>query len=246
VFKKITRAAGKIVKGAGKAVKSVAQSDIGKIAIAAGAVYFGGPAIAGMMGKGAAAASGASGFAGAATNVANAWSQLGAAGSALAAGNIKGAGSALASGMTGANATGALKAAGGLSEIVLNPAYQKVTAAQWAGPGSVIGAGTEAGGGLLSSASNGYFAGQVAGAGINVVGNALAGKAEQKQWEAQNEYNEEREEFERDRREANAKGLLHQAQISKAYNEAMRSGDVNRARRMSMALGGRDIESEYI
>jgi len=247
MFKRITRSAKKIVRGAGKAVKSVAKSDLGKIAIAAGAVYFGAPAVAGMMGKGAAAGV-AGGFKGAAINVANAWSQLGTAGSALMGGEFGKAGSALASGMTGSNVGAGIQAASGLQEIALNPAYQKVTPSQWGGAGSVIGGGgtpDPSGGGLLSSAGGGYFAGQAVGAGMNLIGNAMAGKAEEKQWNAQNEYNEEREEFERDRRERNAKGLLFQSQISKAHNEAMRTGDYDRARKMSMALGGRPVDEEY-
>ena len=45
---------GKIVKSIGKAVKSVAKSDIGKIALTVAAVYFGGPMLAGSLGVSAA------------------------------------------------------------------------------------------------------------------------------------------------------------------------------------------------
>jgi hypothetical protein len=96
VVKSIGRAIGKVVKGAVKVVKKVAKSKLGKVIIGAAAIYFGGAALMGAVGSGS-TVTGA---------LANAWTQLGAAGSAAAAGNFGAAGSALANGIS-AGALGA-------------------------------------------------------------------------------------------------------------------------------------------
>jgi hypothetical protein len=63
---------GKIVKSIGKAVKSVAKSDIGKIALTVAAVYFGGPMLASSFGiSGAAGAAWAGGLANSALQIAS-------------------------------------------------------------------------------------------------------------------------------------------------------------------------------
>ena len=55
-FKGVGKAVSGVVKGVANAVKSVVKSDIGKLALAAAAVYFGGPALMSSFGAGTAAA----------------------------------------------------------------------------------------------------------------------------------------------------------------------------------------------
>lgn len=139
VVKGVGRAISKVVKGVTNVVKKVAKSKIGKVLIAAAAIYFGGAALMGAMGtSGAAAAGGLSGLSGAAANVGAAWSSLGSAGSALLGGNLSGAGSALASGFSGGTSAlaspGMLTSMGGTGGIIGNGMTQaQMLAAQNAG-----------------------------------------------------------------------------------------------------------------
>ena len=89
---------GKIVKSIGKAVKSVAKSDIGKIALTVAAVYFGGPMLASSFGiSGAAGAAWAGGLANSALQIASGQkfnpleALMAAGGSYIGAGGLSGA-----------------------------------------------------------------------------------------------------------------------------------------------------------
>lgn len=177
--KSVGRAVSKVVKGVTNAVKKVAKSKLGRVLIAAAAIYFGGAALMGAMGtSGAAAAGGLSGLSGAAANISAAWSSLGTAGSALMSGNLSGAGSAVASGFTGtaAGAGSALATsmggAGGLS------ATAGGTTGLTAGAGGTgLTAGSAATGGVgsqLAAINTGVGAGAGAGAGAAAGGGSIA------------------------------------------------------------------------
>lgn len=106
---KVGRSIGKVVKGVAKVAKKVAKSKVGKILIAAAAVYFGGAAIAGAMG-GASAGTGVMGtlsgaVQGAGTGIANAWTSLGTAATQALGGNFANAGTALSGGFQGSSVT---------------------------------------------------------------------------------------------------------------------------------------------
>lgn len=109
VVKSTTRAFKKVVKGTINVVKKVAKSKLGKVLIAAAAIYFGGAALMGGM-QGAAAGQGflgslSSGLSGAAQGVANAWTSLGTAATQAIGGNFANAGKALSTGFQGGTAT---------------------------------------------------------------------------------------------------------------------------------------------
>lgn len=114
----------KVVKGVGRAiskvvdgVKKVAKSKVGKVLIGAALVYFGGAALMGAFGGGAAATAGAAGGAatglsGAAANISAAWSSLGTAATqaygamtGAPGASLANAGSALSQGFAGNAAT---------------------------------------------------------------------------------------------------------------------------------------------
>jgi hypothetical protein len=109
VAKSVGRAVSKVVKGVTNVVKKVASSKLGKVLIAAAAIYFGGAALTGAM-QGASAGSGflgtiSSAVEGAATGIGNAWSSLGTAASQAVGGNFANAGNALSTGFQGGTAS---------------------------------------------------------------------------------------------------------------------------------------------
>jgi len=95
VVKGVARAVKKVVKGVANVVKKIAKSKIGKILIAAAAIYFGGAAL---MGGFKAASAGTSVLSGMGSGLSSAASGLSSAWGALTTGNVAGAGSALKSG----------------------------------------------------------------------------------------------------------------------------------------------------
>lgn len=97
VVKGVVRAVKKVVSGVASVVKKVVKSPIGKVIIAAAAVYFGGAALAGAMSS--TAGSSALGA------ISNAWTSLGTAGSQLMAGNLGNVAGALGTGIQGGAAT---------------------------------------------------------------------------------------------------------------------------------------------
>ena len=101
VVRGIGRAIKKVVSGVGKLVRKVFKSKLGKLVAGAALVFFGVPAVSGLFGGGAAAASGLSGLAGASANISAAWGSLTGAASSMLAGNFAQAGSQLATGMLG-------------------------------------------------------------------------------------------------------------------------------------------------
>lgn len=195
VVKGVGRAVGKVVKGVVNGVKKFAKSKLGKIIIAAAAIYFGVPAVMGAFGAGgAAAAGGLSGMAGATANISAAWSSLGTAGTALVGGNLSGAGSALASGFSGTAATGssalAGAGAGAASPWATSPTGLNVLASEAAGAGAGAGAGAAASpyAPIAAAMEKGmYVQAGMTGAQMAVGANA-ASKAEQEQKNAQARY----------------------------------------------------------
>lgn len=130
---KIVKGAGRVLnkvrKGVWNATKKFAKSKIGKVIIGAALIYFGGAALMGAFGSGAAATAGAAGTAatglsGAAANIGAAWTSLGTAGSQLLAGNLGNAASALGSGIGGSAAT-----IGANGSMLVNGVAQGATAA---------------------------------------------------------------------------------------------------------------------
>jgi hypothetical protein len=85
VVKGVGRAVSKVVDGVKNVVKQVTKSKLGKVLVGAALIYFGGAALMGSMGFGAAGAAGASGLTGAAQGISAAWTSLGTAGSQLMA-----------------------------------------------------------------------------------------------------------------------------------------------------------------
>lgn len=114
--KSVGRAVGKVVDGVKNVVKKVASSKIGRVALMAATVYFGGAALMGAIG-GASAGTGIMGtlggaLSGASAGISSAWSGLT---GALGAGSLSGAASSLGSGFTGAYGAGAGSVAQGIS-----------------------------------------------------------------------------------------------------------------------------------
>ena len=93
-----------IGEGVGKVVKSIASSNLGKAILIAGAIYFGGAALAGGYGS---AATGGSFFTGMGAGVSSAASSLSSAWTSAMAGNFAEAGSTIGSSWTGAANAGA-------------------------------------------------------------------------------------------------------------------------------------------
>ena len=104
VFKKVKRVVKKVVSGVANVVKTVAKSPVFKAIAVAAAVYFTGGAA---LGAASGISSGAGALSGAMSGVANAWSGITGAGSALLSGDLAGAGSSLTKGITGAYGKGA-------------------------------------------------------------------------------------------------------------------------------------------
>lgn len=137
VVKGVGRAIEKVAKGAAKIFVPIASKTgrkILKIVAIAAAVYFGGAALMGAFGSGAAATAGvggaaATGLSGAAANISAAWTSLGTAGSQLLAGNIGNAASALGSGIGGNVAT-----MGANGTMLVNGAAQGAAAAANSAP----------------------------------------------------------------------------------------------------------------
>jgi hypothetical protein len=108
VVRGVGRAIGKVVDG----VKKFAKSKVGKVIIAAAAMYFGVPMISGAIGGATAGAAAGSGFmgtlsgaisgglSGAAAGISQAWAGLTGAATALGSGSISGAGEALYGGIS--------------------------------------------------------------------------------------------------------------------------------------------------
>lgn len=172
-IKGVTRAVGKVVKGVGnvvegavkgvgKVAKKVWDNPLGKIALGAAGMFMGVPAIQGMLGGGAAAASGASGLSGAMTNISNAWGGL--------TSGISG------SGLSSASSGGFLEqvATEGAGKGLLNGATQGVTQAVAQGSG-----------GLLSRAMSNPYALPMA---MQVGGNMISGMAQDRAAKEQREY----------------------------------------------------------
>lgn len=191
MLKRFKRAAKSAVKSVAKTTKRVVKSKPFRVAALATAAYFTAGAAMGAMGKGAAASQGLSGWAGAKAGLANAGSQLAAAGSAVMKGNFAQAGSALKSGAGfggGAVAAGSASPVAGAGSSVIpgaSAASTPVTSGLTATSATSAGAGaaTGAGGGLLSGAWNSLGdAGKAAviTGGMQMAGSAMEGRAEEK------------------------------------------------------------------
>jgi hypothetical protein len=127
VVKGVGRAVSKVVDGVKNVVKQVTKSKLGKVLVGAALIYFGGAALMGSMGFGAAGAAGASGLTGAAQGISAAWTSLGTAGSQLMAGNFANAAGALGSGIGGSAATM------GANGMLVNGAVQGAGSAAFTG-----------------------------------------------------------------------------------------------------------------
>lgn len=175
VVKGVGRAIGSVVKGAVKVLVPLASKTgrkILKVAAIAAAVYFGGAALMGAFGSGAAGAAGLSGFAGAGEGISAAWTSLSTAGTQLAAGNIGNAFSALGSGIGGSAAT-----IGADGSMLVNGAAQGAAAAATPTT-SPLGVRTGAGSPTGASAFTGQTATglpTVPGDAANVAGNQGSG-----------------------------------------------------------------------
>jgi len=215
VVKGVSNVVKGVVSKVGGIVKKIASSKLGKVLIAAAAIYFGGAAIMGGI-QGAAAGSGFMGtlsgaISGAGTGIANAWAGLTSATSAALGGNFAQAGSALSSGamgqapisvasgmaaptaaMTGAAAAPAAAGAGTAASTAASTAAG--TAA------STAGAGTAASG--FSSLSPLAQYGIISG-GSQLVGGAIQGYGQQKTMEEQRAYEEEQARLARERMDQN-------------------------------------------
>lgn len=191
-IKGVTRAVGKVVKGVGnvvegavkgvgKVAKKVWDNPLGKIALGAAGMFMGVPAIQGMLGGGAAAASGASGLSGAMTNISNAWGGL--------TSGISG------SGLSSASSGGFLEqvATEGAGKGLLNGATQGVTQAVTQGAAQTVAQGS---GGLLSRAMSSPYALPMA---MQVGGNMLSGMAQQRAAQEQRDHEQRLTEDERAR-----------------------------------------------
>lgn len=105
--KAVTSVTKSVASGLGGIVKQITSSKIGKVAMLAAAIYFGGAALSG--GFGAPAGSGLSGFLqGAGAGVSNAASSLSTAWGQAVSGNLSQAGSSLSSGFQGQAANSAI------------------------------------------------------------------------------------------------------------------------------------------
>tara|TARA_R110000765_G_scaffold195825_8_gene301315 strand:+ start:5921 stop:6547 length:627 start_codon:yes stop_codon:yes gene_type:complete len=197
-IKGVTRAVGKVVKGAGKVVKGAVEgvgkvakkvwdNPLGKIALGAAGMFMGVPAIQGMLGGGAAAASGASGLSGAMTNISSAWGGL--------TGGISGSGLSSASSGGFLEQVATEQAGKGLLGSAASGA-----ATQGATQAATQAASQSAGGGLLSRAMSSPYAVPMA---MQVGGGLLSGMGQQRAAQDQREYEESLSEQERSRYNTN-------------------------------------------
>lgn len=221
VVRGVGRAIGKVVDG----VKKFAKSKVGKVIVAAAALYFGVPMIAGAVGGATAGAAAGSGFfgtiggaisgglSGAAAGISQAWAGLTGAATALGSGSLSGAGTALSGGFS---PTSAFTAGGGS----LAPAAGALPVQQGSMMANGLPAGISpdapavsnyiAGGGAPGGASGGGIIGRaweslgpygkfgVVQAGSQLVGSAMQGIGAQKQYEQQRQViAEDRERYNR-------------------------------------------------
>ncbi|WP_299312297.1 hypothetical protein [uncultured Halomonas sp.] len=216
--KKVVKGAGKVVskvaKGAGKVAKKVWDNPIGRVALVAAGAYFGAPAVMGLFGKGAAAATGLSGLSGAMANITNAWSGLSSATGAMMSGQFGEAARSLSGGLTGA--TSGASAGSHLSNVTA----QTLGGAQPAGIYGSAAATPAQGGGLLGNVAASHAAPPVSGGGggllsramgaaanspytvpmaMQMGGNMLSGVAEQRAMREQMDREEQMSEEERER-----------------------------------------------
>lgn len=153
-----------VVKGVGDLVKGIADSPIGKAILIAGAVYFGGAALAGGFGSSAAGGSFLSGMG---TGVASAAETLSGAWSSTLAGNFGEAASSIG------NAFGTAGTAGGNS-AAMTQALQTGASALSSSGAAIPGAAAPAGTGLTAGGT-GLTAGGSAGQGLVANGMSAAG-----------------------------------------------------------------------
>ena len=198
--KSVGRAIGKVFKGAVNVVKKVAKSPLGKIALTAAAVYFGVPAVQGLMGGGATGT--------VMGNLSSAWSGLSSAASSVMAGNFGQAGSQLAGGFMGSApaGTGLVGSIPGVTAPSVASPYG-FAGANIAGTGSGLtaslpqiaapAAGAQAGGGILGSImSSPYAAPALIQAGSGMLGAYANGKQQQEQYRrAREEKDEDRQRY---------------------------------------------------
>ena len=153
-----------VVKGVGELVKGIADSPIGKAILIAGAIYFGGAALAGGFGSSAAGGSFLSGMG---TGVASAAETLSGAWSSTLAGNFGEAASSIG------NAFGTAGTAGGNS-AAMTQALQTGASALSSSGAAIPGAAAPAGTGLTAGGT-GLTAGGSAGQGLVANGMSAAG-----------------------------------------------------------------------
>lgn len=215
VVKSVTRAVSKVVSGASKLVSGVlkgatglvqkiANSKLGKILIAAAAIYFGGAALMGGL-QGAAAGSGfwgtiSSAVQGAGTGIANAWTSLSAATGSALSGNFAQAGSQLGAGIQGTTLASQVAPTVGAATAAAPIA---TTGAATAAPAAAAPAATAAATsptGLFGSELAKY--GMVTG-GMQLAGGMIQGYGQQKAMEDQRVYEEEQARLSRERANTN-------------------------------------------
>jgi len=161
VVKGVVDVIGGVVKGVGDLVKGIADSPIGKAILIAGAVYFGGAALAGGFGSSAAGGSFLSGMG---TGVASAAETLSTAWSSTLAGNFGEAASTIG------NTFGAAGKAAGDAAVMTNTLQGGLTAS-----GAVVESGTAALGPGASQVASLTPSGAGAGTGLTAGGSAGQG-----------------------------------------------------------------------
>lgn len=204
VVKGVSRAVSKVASGVKNVVKKVASSKIGKIALIAAAVYFGGAALMGAVG-GASAGTGIAGtlsgaLSGAGAGISSAWSGLT---GALGAGSLSGAASSLGSGFTGAysagmsavapelaTAVGSAGASGAGSGVManglpINPSAAQIDKYLLNAGQSASNAGTGFSGMIGKAMASPYTIPALINTGGQLIGGAMQGIGAQKQYEQQ-------------------------------------------------------------
>lgn len=194
VVKGVGRAIGKVVKGVAKVAKTIVKSKIGKVIIAAAAIYFGGAALLGAMGTaggaGAAATAGAAaggGLSGAAAGISSAWSGL--------TGAVTGGGLSSLSGVFTGGSAAAPAAIPAAANVMGSPIAAELgtatlgSAAPASLPSLVTPAANAATKGLIGSSiwSSPYTAPALISSGQQLIGNLVQGVGAQKQQEHQEE-----------------------------------------------------------
>ena len=198
VVKGVSRAVSKVASGVKNVVKKVASSKIGKIALAAAAIYFGGAALMGAVG-GASAGTGIAGtlsgaISGAGAGISSEWSGLT---GALGAGSLSGAASSLGSGFTGAYGAGMSAVAPQLATAMGGAGAGAAGAgaapmATYAVPGAktatglnLLGADAASSGIIGKMMASPYTAPALISGGTQLIGGAMQGYGAQKQYEQQ-------------------------------------------------------------